>query len=46
MEGIEGVHASGDIFDQEPSKEEKSDVSLMRHLVEKIPICNHDGAAT
>lgn len=38
MEGIEGVHASGDLFDQEPSKEEKSDVSFMRHLVEKIPI--------
>ncbi len=38
MEGMEGVHASGDIFDQEPSKEEKSEVSFMRHLVKKIPI--------
>jgi hypothetical protein len=26
MEGMEGVHASGDIFDQEPSKEEKSEM--------------------
>lgn len=38
MEDMEGVHGSGDLFHQEPTKEEKNEVSSMRHLSQEIPI--------